>query len=88
LTLILIFFFGFKNFVISVPSVANFNLLKLIINFLPLDGGRGRVGMKMGFFHTFGGVGGFFQSGPKQIPRCLPFSKGDLNPGAYLRISS
>jgi hypothetical protein len=32
--------------------------------------------------------GGFFQSHPKQIPLCPPFSKGDLSAVAYLRISS
>jgi hypothetical protein len=33
-------------------------------------------------------LGGFSKTDPKQIPLYPPFSKGDLNAGSYLRISS
>jgi hypothetical protein len=33
-------------------------------------------------------LGGFSQGDLKEIPLSPPFSKGDLNAGAYLRISS
>ena len=42
----------------------------------------------LNFFTPSGGLGGFFQSDPRQIPLCPPFPKGDLNPGAFLRKNS
>jgi len=47
----------------------------MIFNFFTASG-RDRVGMKLGFFHTFRGVGGIFPKRLKENPPMSPFLKG------------